>query len=117
MRVRFVQLDKVKSAQTQEAQAVKQMETDLKQKNSELLTLRSEMARRDATISSLMEREALINAEMATLKQMTERKGGDRGGDDIDLKVLQLAFYFVFLIINLIYCTLGPSDERTLHKV
>jgi hypothetical protein len=79
------QLNKIKGALAKESDRAKTLEAEVKQKNIDLSIVRSEMARRDATIANLMEKEALINAEMASLKQITDRKS-DKNIEEADLE-------------------------------
>jgi hypothetical protein len=74
----LAQLDKVKESLEKETLKSKALESELRQKAIELSSLRGEMGRRDATIATLMEKDALINAEMLSLRHLTDNKASDQ---------------------------------------
>ena len=80
------ELDRVREALERESSRSRSLELELRQKSADLASIRGEMARRDAAIASLMEKEALINAELLSLRQVTERKSSERRVEEADLQ-------------------------------
>ena len=80
------ELDRVRESLERETARSRSLEMELRQKSADLSSIRGEMARRDAVIASLMEKEALINAELLSLRQITEKKSSERRVEEADLQ-------------------------------
>ena len=80
------ELDRVRDSLERESSRSRSLEMELRQKSADLSSIRGEMARRDAAIASLMEKEALINAELLSLRQASERKSSERRVEEADLQ-------------------------------
>lgn len=72
--------------------------------------LRGEMSRRDASIATIMEREALMNAEIASLKQMTERNADNVALHEVDLEGAPTS-------VLCIKCKKGLDDVSNIRSV